>query len=104
MNFTLIFLSMITMAVVAVGSPKEDSYIEPITILTHHCAGCHNSADHPGALFLNKARLSEKETLSLMIKMIETSQMPPAHKQFKNTEDGKKLLKWLKQQQKLKKR
>lgn len=101
MNFTkLFFLLMIAMVFPAVGTPQNDSDIQPLTILTHNCAGCHNTADHPGALFLNKARLTEPETVSLMIKMIETSQMPPAHKDFKKSKDGKKLLRWLKQQKK----
>ena len=77
---------------------QADDYYEPLTILTRNCAGCHQAADHPGALFLNKARLSERETQDLMIKLIETSQMPPAHRAFKNTDDGKKLLAWLKKE------
>jgi mono/diheme cytochrome c family protein len=78
-------------------SPRSssDAYSEALIVLTRNCAGCHQAADHPGALFLNKARLSEKQTLDLIIHLIKTSQMPPAHAQFKNTEDGKKLLAFL---------
>lgn len=76
--------------------PSRDTDYEPLSILTRNCAGCHQKADHPGALFLNRARLSEKETLQLMIDLIETSQMPPEHKKFGQSKDGKKLLKWLK--------
>jgi mono/diheme cytochrome c family protein len=75
---------------------KKDEYYKPLSILTRNCAGCHQAADHPGALFLNKARLSEPQTIDLMINLIETSQMPPAHVKFKKTEDGKTLLAWLK--------
>ena len=72
-----------------------DDY-KALTILTRNCAGCHQAADHPGALFLNKARLSEPETIALITKLVETSQMPPAHRKFKNTPDGKILIRWLK--------
>jgi len=78
------------------GVDKTDEYYKPLSILTRNCAGCHQAADHPGALFLNKARLSEPQTIDLMINLIETSQMPPAHVKFKKTADGKTLLAWLK--------
>ncbi len=79
-------------------SKQHDDYYEPLAILTRNCAGCHQAADHPGALFLNKARLTERGTQDLIIKLIETSQMPPAHRDFKKTSDGKKLLAWLKKE------
>lgn len=77
---------------------KNDDYFEPLTILTRNCAGCHQQDNHPGALFLNKEHLSEPATIKLMIRLIKTSQMPPAHAKFKTTKDGKKLLAWLKKQ------
>lgn len=82
------------------GVSTDDEYYEPLTIFARNCAGCHQEADHPGALFLNKAHLSDPSTIKLMIRLIETSQMPPAHAKFKKTEDGKKLLAWLKKQSK----
>jgi mono/diheme cytochrome c family protein len=84
-------------AVTPTPSPSpEDGYSKAIGILMRNCAGCHQASDHPGALFLNKANLSEKSTMDLVIHLIETSQMPPAHAKFKNTPDGNSLLAWLK--------
>lgn len=77
-------------------APSRSTDYEPLSILTKHCAGCHQSADHPGALFLNRERLEEKETLTLVIHMLESSQMPPQHRKFKKSQDGKRLLQWLK--------
>ena len=96
-----------TLAVVTWGetqekkaAPKsEDGYHRALGVLTRHCAGCHQAADHPGALFLNRAGLSEPQTLSLIIELIERSQMPPAHAKFKKTKEGKLLLTWLKGEQ-----
>ena len=79
---------------------EADPDYQALTILTRNCASCHNQADHPGALFLNQARLSEPETLALITRLIEKNVMPPAHAKFKNTADGKTLLKWLKNKQK----
>jgi len=79
-----------------VPPPSDDGYNRALSVLTRNCAGCHQAADHPGALFLNKANLSEKSTLDLVIHLIETSQMPPAHTKFRTTQDGKTLLAWLK--------
>lgn len=77
------------------AAPSDPDY-EALKILTRHCAACHQAADHPGALFLNQARLSEPETIALIKKLVKTSQMPPAHRNFKNTKDGKALIQWLK--------
>lgn len=77
------------------GLAVADEDSKALTILAKNCAGCHQAADHPGALFLNQARLTEPETIALITKLVETSQMPPAHRDFKNTKDGKTLLKWL---------
>lgn len=80
-------------------APAEESVdtgeFEVMKVLARNCAGCHQAEDHPGALFLNRARLSEKDTLQLMIGLIRSSQMPPQHKTFAKSADGKKLLKWL---------
>ncbi len=73
----------------------EDQDTKVMTILVKNCAGCHNKENHPGALFLNQARLNEKQTLSLMEKLVRTSQMPPEHVSFRKSEDGKLLLAWL---------
>lgn len=81
---------------------KDEDY-EALTILTKNCAGCHNTADHPGALFLNAARLSEPETLALMRRLIESDQMPQEHSNFKKSKDGKTLIKWLKKRESTKK-
>lgn len=85
-------------SVLGAGSTIADPDYKAMDVLVKNCAGCHNSADHPGALFLNQARLSEPETLKRITKLIETSQMPPAHRDFRKTSDGKTLLKWLKSQ------
>jgi hypothetical protein len=78
--------------------PSRTTDYEPMSILTKNCAGCHQSADHPGAMFLNRERLAEKETLELVINVLETNQMPPQHQKFKGSRDAKRLLKWLKAQ------
>ncbi len=91
--FWVLYFGILSSVVQA--AEKKDPYMEALTILTRNCAGCHQAADHPGALFLNRESLSEVATLSLVIKLIKTSQMPPAHKDFAKTPDGKKLLKWL---------
>lgn len=75
---------------------QSDPDYQALTILTRHCASCHNQADHPGALFLNQARLNEPETIELITQLVEKNEMPPAHASFKKTADGKTLLKWLK--------
>lgn len=76
--------------------PTRTTDFEPLTILVKNCAGCHQKEDHPGALFLNRQRLSDRQTMELIIQVIEANRMPPAHNQFGKTKDGKKLLKWLK--------
>lgn len=78
----------------------ESDDFKPLQILVHHCAACHNAPDHPGALFLSASGLEQPEVVQRVIRVIETSQMPPAHKAFKTTKDGKKLLSWLKKQKK----
>jgi len=82
------------------GDKGGDEDYKAVTILARNCAGCHQEADHPGALFLNQARLSEPETIALITKLVETSQMPPAHVDFKKSKDGKALIKWLKKKHK----
>jgi mono/diheme cytochrome c family protein len=79
---------------------RNDEDYQAAKILTHHCAGCHQAADHPGALFLNQARLNEVETIDLISDLLEHNRMPPAHQDFKKTTDGKQLLKWLKEKRK----
>ncbi len=78
--------------------PSRTTDYEPLTILAKNCAGCHQQQDRPGALFLNRERLSERQTLELMIGLLEKGAMPPAHSKFAKTRDGKRLLKWLKGQ------
>lgn len=97
------YVMAVTAAVssLALGDTKpRDPFAEANSILTRHCAPCHQAADHPGAMLLNKDRLAESETISRILKVVEASQMPPAHRDFKNTEDGKKLLKWLRSERK----
>jgi len=79
------------------SDPASDEKI--LAILVKNCAGCHRADSHPGALFLNKARLSEKQTVRLITKMVENRKMPKIHLDFKQTSEGKLLLKWLKAQQ-----
>lgn len=79
-----------------VKDPDHDA----LMILARNCAGCHQAADHPGALFLNRERLSERDTVALIRKLVDHSQMPPAHKNFKKTADGQKLLRWLAKKEK----
>jgi hypothetical protein len=76
--------------------PQRTTDYDAFAVLAKNCGGCHLKEDHPGSLFLNRARLEEKEVLRLVTEMIETSQMPPEHKRFRSSRDGKKLLKWLK--------
>lgn len=87
-------------ASVEANSPKakETSDYKPLTVLTHHCASCHNQPDHPGAFFLSSQKLSDPQIVRRLIEVIETSTMPPAHGNFKNTADGKTILRWLKKQ------
>lgn len=91
----------------AKSAPKKDSTAEapPVDphsdydamgVLTRNCAGCHQTAGHPGALFLNRSRLSEPQTLDLLIDVLEKREMPPAHKKFRESADGKVLISWLK--------
>ena len=71
-----------------------------VTIMARHCAGCHQAADHPGAVLLNVERLSQPETVRLLRKLIDTEQMPPIHQDFKSSSDGKALLRWLQTKEK----
>jgi hypothetical protein len=80
---------------------KSDSDdFEPLTILTRHCAGCHQKSGHAGAEFLSRAHLSERATLARILRVIESNKMPPDHAAFARTDDGKKLVEWLKKQTK----
>lgn len=76
--------------------PTRTTDFEPLSIMVKNCAGCHQKEDHPGALFLNRQRLSDRQTMELIVNVIEANRMPPAHKKFGRTNDGKKLLKWMK--------
>lgn len=76
----------------------SDPVLEAATILTKQCAGCHNKTSHPGKSFLEKANLTDPELAARMIRMIETSQMPPEHKAFRSSADGKKVLAFLRSQ------
>ena len=71
-----------------------------VSIMARHCAGCHQAADHPGAMLLNVDRLSKPETVRLLRKLIDTEQMPPIHQDFKSSSDGKALLRWLEAKEK----
>lgn len=99
-GFGLILFQAMAGNLLASQSVPESEDYKALTILIRNCAGCHQAADHPGALFLNAARLTEDETILLVTKLVETSQMPPAHKNFKSTADGKKLIRWLKNKEK----
>lgn len=92
-----LFIHLTPALALSAGDESED--FKPLEILLQHCAACHRAADHPGALFLSRSGLKQAEVIKLMIRTIETSQMPPAHKAFKTTQDGKKLLAWLKRNQ-----
>ncbi len=80
------------------AGPVDDS--GAVAIMARHCAGCHQAADHPGAMLLNAERLSQPETLRLLRKLIDTEQMPPVHQDFKRSSDGKRLLRWLETKEK----
>lgn len=90
MKLFLLSLSFATL------SFADDPDIEALKILTKNCAGCHQTTNHPGAMFLNAARLSEPETIGLIRRLLDTEQMPKAHRNFKKSSDGKRLMKWLK--------
>ncbi len=95
-NLMVTSLALAALIVAAPLIADDDSQMmKALGILNKNCAGCHQAADHPGALFLNRARLSEAKTQDLVLNLLKTSQMPPAHKNFKNTEDGKSLIAWL---------
>lgn len=83
-----LFLTSLTFA--------NDPDYEALKILTKNCAGCHQQTNHPGALFLNAARLTEPETLRLIRNLLEAELMPRAHQNFKKSKEGKLLLNWLK--------
>ena len=76
------------------GDEPEDDY-QALGILSKNCAGCHQDTKHPGALFLKRAALTQPETIALVLKVVETSKMPPAHAKFRETADGKTLIAWL---------
>ncbi len=85
-----------------VSPPRTDSVKnaaggneEALRILTMRCTGCHQSDSPPGDGFLSLEKLSEKSTLELLNAVIRKSKMPKPHRDFKNTKDGKKLLKWI---------
>ncbi len=98
-----LWLALAVFSVGGLAKPETNSRlsedIQPLIILNSHCAGCHQQTNHPGALFLKAEKLSEPQTIRLLIKVIENSKMPPAHADFKKTEAGKQLLAWLKEQQ-----
>ena len=81
------------------ANEEVDDYAA-VRIMAHHCAGCHQAAGHPGARLLDRKRLSETETIKLIRKLIDTQQMPPIHQEFKASEDGKLLRKWLETKEK----
>ncbi len=100
---TILFLTAFSLphqAQAAQPSPPASEDMKALKILARNCAGCHQAADHPGAMFLNQEQLTQPETIALIRKLVETSQMPPAHRDFKTSKDGKALLKWLKKQPK----
>lgn len=99
MKFSTVTMFSILFTLSASSFASNDEDYKVLTILAKNCAVCHNAADHPGALFLNQARLSEPETIALMRRLIETAQMPQEHRNFKKSKDGKLLLKWLKKQE-----
>jgi mono/diheme cytochrome c family protein len=72
-----------------------DDELKALAILSKNCAGCHQTEGHKGAAFLNQKRLSEAATQALVLKAIKTGKMPKAHGDFKDTEDGKKIIAWL---------
>jgi hypothetical protein len=80
----------------ALSAFANDPDYEALKILTKNCAGCHQMTDHPGALFLNAARLTEPETLGLIRRLLDAELMPKAHGKFKKSKEGKSLLEWLK--------
>jgi mono/diheme cytochrome c family protein len=77
-------------------APSPDSNTtRALTILMKNCAGCHQKANHPGAQMLQEKALSERATLKLILKMVETGNMPKQHREFRKTPDGQELLTWL---------
>ena len=66
-----------------------------LKILSARCTSCHTSESPPGNEFLTSEKLSEKSTRDLLNTVIRKSKMPKAHRDFKNTKDGKEILKWI---------
>jgi mono/diheme cytochrome c family protein len=86
------------LAVTTVAAEEADSTTEALRVLTKRCAGCHNQADHPGKLFLQKANLSDPKMAARMLGMIEKAKMPPAHAEFRGSAEGKKVIAFLREQ------
>lgn len=68
---------------------------EALEILVKECRECHQQNRHRGARFLRREGLTQPETISRLIQVIESGKMPKKHADFKNSEDGKAVLRWL---------
>jgi hypothetical protein len=89
---------LVCVAAVADKGSGDDDALEALTILTKQCAGCHNKAEHPGRQFLERASLTDPQVAGRMLRMIETASMPPEHKAFRKTAEGRKVIAFLREQ------
>ncbi len=80
--------------------PEKNPTSAALHVLWRQCSSCHQKKDHPGAKFLGEQGLSDKMVVKKMIAVLESGKMPPAHKNFKDSLDGKLVLEWLRTQEK----
>jgi len=99
-----ILLGMALWSTLCIGGANEEEKDFPaLEVMVRNCAHCHNNKNHIGAEFLKAENLTDKETLTRVLKMIEKGKMPEGkvpvgHQEFRKTADGHRLIRWLRSQ------